>query len=105
MRIVVQRMGFMSFLSAVCGHKRFWPFKLRTSVLNPEIFQNRLVVVLCVEAGVAKVAGNVRPVPQATVVEHFQVICYDERHYPVAEALLEHQKSSDSAVPVLKRVD
>lgn len=33
MRIVVQRMEFMSFLSVVCGHKRFWPFELRTSVI------------------------------------------------------------------------
>lgn len=72
---------------------------------NSEVVEQRLVVVLCRKAGVAQILTHGGPLLQASVVEHLEVVGDDERNDASRQTLLEHHKSSDTAVAVLKRVD
>ena len=75
------------------------------SVRNSEIVEQGLVVVLRRETGVAQIFAYGWPLLQTSVVEHLEIIGDDEGNDAGRQALLEHHKSSDTAVAVLKRVD
>ena len=75
------------------------------SVRNSEIVEQGLVVVLRRETGVAQIFAHGGPLLQTAVVKHLEIIGDDEGNDAGRQALLEHHKSSDTAVAVLKRVD
>ena len=63
-----------------------------------------LKTILGEAAGVVEVAGFGFPVLEAAVVIEFQIVCQNERHDAVSQALLEQQQAADAAVAVLKGV-
>ena len=75
------------------------------SVGDSEVVEQRLVVVLRCEAGVAQIFAYGWPLLQTAVVEHLEVVGDDEGNDAGRQTLLEHHESSDTAVAVLKRVD
>lgn len=77
----------------------------KRSVRNSEVVEQSLVVVLCRETGVAQIFAHSGPLLQTAIVEHLEVIGDDEGNDAGRQALLEHHKSSDTAVAILKRVD
>ena len=73
--------------------------------IDSEIFQILLEPILRGEAGIAEIAFFICPLVQSSVVKQFQIIVNDERHNIVAQAFLEQNQPSDSAVAVLERMD
>lgn len=62
-------------------------------------------VVLGGQARIHEVAFYPRPVAQTPIVEHLQLVCYDERHEAETETFAEHYQSSYPAIAVLKRMN
>lgn len=75
------------------------------SVGDSEVVEQRLVVVLRCEAGIAQIFAYGWPLLQTSVVEHLEVVGNDEGNDAGRQTLLEHHKASDTAVAILKRVD
>lgn len=69
-----------------------------------EVLHRGAVVVLRAQACVTQVAGAQRPFAQASVIECFQLVGNDKRHYPALQTLLEHNKPAHAAVAVLERM-
>ena len=47
---------------------------------DSKIIKNLFVVILGGKAGVSEIPWNPRPILKTPVIEHLEVICYDERH-------------------------
>ena len=60
-------------------------------VFHLKVVQQRLVMVLCGEAGVAEIAVGLPPVLNAAIVEQPQVFCDDERRNTALQTLPEEQ--------------
>ena len=67
---------------------------------DPEIIQIRFILVLCGQAGISQIALFVVPFLQSTVVEHLQIVLYDERNDIVFQALLKHDQPAHTTVAV-----
>ena len=73
-------------------------------VLDSEIVECCLVLILCCETGVGKIAVDVTPLSQATVIEHLHFVCDDERNDTTAQALLKHNKTANTSITILERI-
>lgn len=74
-------------------------------MLDLKICQQLCIVILRGQAGISQIARDIRPILKASIVEILQVVRYDERHYSVGQAFLEHDKPSRPSIPVLKRMN
>ena len=74
------------------------------SVLNLEIIKQSLVVILSSETSIQKIPSHTIPLLQATIIEHLQFISYDKRNKAIGKALLEHDKTPNTAVSILERM-
>lgn len=54
-----------------------------------KIIEQRPVLILGSEAGVHQIAVSVTPLPQATIVEHLQLVGYDKGNHAVSKTFLE----------------
>ena len=74
------------------------------SVLNLEIIKHCLIVILSSETSIQKIPSHTIPLLQATIIEHLQFISYDKRNKAIGKALLEHDKTPNTAVSILERM-
>lgn len=71
-------------------------------VLNSKVIKIRLVTVLRGEAGIGEVSALVVPFPQATIVEHFEIVLDDKGNNMIVTAFLEQNKMPDTSISILK---
>ena len=69
-------------------------------IRDSEIVQILPKPVLCRKAGITQIAALVRPLLQAAVVEHLDVVLDDKRHDVAPQAFFEKEQAPDSAVAV-----
>ena len=74
-------------------------------MLDFKICQQLRIFILRGQAGISQIARNIRPILKTSIVKILQVVRYDERHYPVGQAFLEHDKTSRPPIPILKRMN
>ena len=74
-------------------------------ILNSKIVQILLKHVLRRKAGIGQIALFSAPLMQPAIVKQLHIVVDDERHNTVAQALLEHDKPSDTTVAILEWVD
>jgi len=75
------------------------------SILNSKIVQILLKHVLRRKACIGQIALFSAPLMQPAIVKQLHIVVDDERHNTVAQALLEHDKPSDTTVAILEWVD
>lgn len=74
-------------------------------MLDLKICQQLRIFILRGQAGISQIARDIRPILKTSIVKILQVVRYDERHYPVGQAFLEHDKTSRPSIPILKRMN
>ena len=74
-------------------------------MLDFKICQQLCIFILRGQAGISQIARDIRPILKTSIVKILQVVRYDERHYPVGQAFLEHDKTSRPSIPILKRMN
>lgn len=81
---------FLTYNYLILGKTCLFP-ENRVLVFHFEVVQQRLIVVLCGEAGIAEIAVGLPPVLDAAIVEQSQVYCDDKRHLSALQILPEEQ--------------
>ena len=75
------------------------------SLFNPKILHNSLESILSRKACVRKKASLRVPFLQTPVIEIFHIVLNNKRHNVILQTFLEHNKSANSSVTVLKRMN
>ena len=73
-------------------------------ILDSEIVKYGFIVVLCGETGVCKIAIDMPPLTQATIIEHLQFVGDDEGNDTTTQALFKHDETTYTPITVLERV-
>ena len=74
-------------------------------ISNPEIVQICFIFILCGQTGISQITLFIIPFFQSSVIEHLQIILYDEWNNIIFQAFFEHNQSSYTTVAVLERMD
>ena len=61
-------------------------------------------MILCCKTGIGKVAINMPPFAQASIIEHLQLVGNDEGNNTCAQTLLEHNKTPNAPITILEWV-
>ena len=74
-------------------------------ILNSEIVECGFILVLCGQTGVDKIAIDVSPLTQSSVIEQLQFVGDNEWNDATTQALFEHDKTTYSTISILERMN
>lgn len=75
-------------------------WKLAYLIYNPKIIQICFIFVLCGQTGIRQIAFFIVPFFQSSIIEHLQIVLNDKRNNIIFQALLEHNQSAYTTIPI-----
>ena len=73
-------------------------------ILDSEIIESGFIMILRCKTGVCKIAVDMAPLTQTTIIEHLQLVSNDKGNYTATQTFLEHDKTSNTPITILERV-
>lgn len=73
-------------------------------ICNLEVLEQILIEILSCKTSICKVAINMYPFLEASIIEHLEFVCDDKRDDTICKTFLEHYQASNSAITVLERM-